>query len=74
MIAWKAGRGAAIVANVVGLAVVPAPARGAELGASSPAYDERWVYCRANLQVEKSADDVIALIERVGTDFRSDRA
>jgi len=31
-------------------------------------YRERWVYCSANLQVDKSADDLIALIERAGRD------
>jgi hypothetical protein len=61
---WIAGVGAAAVATVVGLAIVPALARGAATGSSSPAYGDRWVYCSANLQVDKSADDVIALIER----------
>ena len=30
----------------------------------SPSYPERWVYTSANLQVDKSADDLCALIER----------
>ena len=33
---------------------------------AAPRYGERWVYCSANLQVDKSADDVIELIERAG--------
>ncbi len=32
--------------------------------ADSPSYSERWVYGGANLQVDKSADDLCALIER----------
>ena len=43
---------------------MPALARGAEGRTSSAAYGERWVYCSANLQVDKSAGDLIALIER----------
>jgi hypothetical protein len=38
-----------------------------EVAAADPAasrYGERWVYAGANLQVNKSADDLIALIER----------
>jgi hypothetical protein len=31
-------------------------------------YRERWVYCSANLQVDQSVDQVIALIERAGRD------
>jgi hypothetical protein len=61
---WKAGVGVATVATVLGLAVAPALAGSAETDLASPAYGERWVYCSANLQVDKSADDVIALIER----------
>jgi hypothetical protein len=61
---WISGVGGAIAATVVGLAVSPHLARGAAPGASSPVYSDRWVYCSANLQVDKSADDVIALIER----------
>ncbi len=40
----------------------PASAQGV-----SP-YGERWVYCSANLQVEKSANDVIELIQRASRD------
>ena len=29
-----------------------------------PPYGDRWVYCSFNLQVDKSVDDLIALIER----------
>jgi hypothetical protein len=31
-------------------------------------YRERWVYCSTNLQVDKSTDDVIALIQRASRD------
>jgi hypothetical protein len=38
------------------------------LAAGASAYGERWVYCSANLQVDRSADDVITLIERASRD------
>ena len=48
------------------------PALAASLVASSPApaadpaprYADRWVYCMFNLQVEKNADELVALIDR----------
>jgi hypothetical protein len=40
------------------LVAVPAPA------ADAPTYADRWLYCQANLQVDKSADDLVALIDR----------
>jgi hypothetical protein len=40
--------------------------RAAVAGASADV--ERWVYCSTNLQVDRSADDVIMLIERAGRD------
>ena len=64
MIFWKAGVGIATVASVLILSVPPADARGAETGLASASYGERWVYCSFNLQVDKSADDLIALFER----------
>jgi hypothetical protein len=36
--------------------------------AAGPRYGERWVYCGTNLQVEQSAKDTIALIERAKKD------
>ncbi len=36
----------------------------AELFLAPSPYGERWVYCGANLQVDRSVDDVIAIIER----------
>lgn len=36
--------------------------------ADAPRYPERWVYCSANLQVERSVKDVIALIGRAKAD------
>jgi hypothetical protein len=50
------------VALIVGSSAVHA----ADAGAAP--YRERWVYCSANLQVDKAADDVIALIERSSRD------
>jgi hypothetical protein len=41
-------------------------ARAGDAGDSR--YPERWVYCSANLQVEKSIKDAIALIERAKRD------
>jgi hypothetical protein len=35
-----------------------------EPGMPAAPYADRWVYCSFNLQVEKSADDLIALIDR----------
>ena len=29
-----------------------------------PTYLDRWLYCQRNLQVEKNADDLVALIDR----------
>jgi hypothetical protein len=49
-----------------GLFVLASTARGGETGGTR--YDERWVYCSANLQVDQSVKDVIALIERAGKD------
>ncbi len=43
-----------------------AAAAGGE--ADSPRYPERWVYCSANLQVDPSVKNVIALIERAKAD------
>jgi hypothetical protein len=36
----------------------------AELGLSPSPYVDRWVYCSFNLQVDRSVDELIALIER----------
>jgi hypothetical protein len=61
---WKSGVAIATIASVSILSVPQANARGAETGLASPSYGERWVYCSANLQVDKSANDLIALFER----------
>jgi hypothetical protein len=34
------------------------------LAADPPVYRDRWLYCQTNLQVEKSTDDLVALINR----------
>jgi len=39
-------------------------ASAAELFPAPSPYGERWVYCSANLQVDQSVDDVIAIFER----------
>src|SRR5262249_52733317 len=39
-------------------------ARAGELGLAASPYTERWVYCSANLQVDQSVEQVIALIEK----------
>jgi hypothetical protein len=36
----------------------------AELGLAPSPYVDRWVYCSFNLQVDRSVDELIALIER----------
>jgi hypothetical protein len=41
---------------------------GVPAGAADPRYPERWVYCSTNLQVDQSAADVAALIERARQD------
>ena len=43
------------------------PARP-RLGLAPAPYVDRWVYCSFNLQVDKSVDDLIALIERASRD------
>jgi hypothetical protein len=43
------------------MSAVAFPALAAEPGA---AYERRWVYLSANLQVDKSADDMVELVER----------
>ena len=36
----------------------------AELGVAPSPYVDRWLYCSFNLQVDRSVDELIALIER----------
>src|ERR1700719_701824 len=36
----------------------------AELGPAPSSYVDRWVYCSFNLQVDRSVDELIALIDR----------
>ena len=58
---WAMGLG--VFAAVVGLALAPAgEGRGQP---AKPPYEWRWFYAAYNLQVEKNADTVVALIERV---------
>lgn len=54
----------------LGLAVVVVSdaARSAENGVVSSRYVDRWVCCSYNLQVDKSTDDLINLIERASRD------
>ncbi len=52
----------ALVASV--LILGSSALQAAEKGAAP--YRERWVYCGANLQVDKSTDDAVAIIERAG--------
>jgi hypothetical protein len=51
-----------LVLLAVGL-LAGGPARAAD---KAPLYQQRWFYSAVNLQVEKSANDLIALIERAG--------
>src|SRR5262245_30842017 len=53
---------AALVA-VLALLPTPTPAFAAAPPVQ-PVYQDRWLYCQLNLQVEKNADDVVALIGR----------
>src|ERR1700679_1883673 len=48
--------------------LICASAGAAELGLAPSPYVDRWVYCSFNLQVDKSVDDLIALIERARRD------
>jgi hypothetical protein len=43
--------------------LVAAPVAGAQ---EKPLYRQRWFYAQMNLQVEKNADELVALIERAG--------
>jgi hypothetical protein len=44
------------------VALFPTPAPAADPPAQ-PVYQDRWLYCQFNLQVEKNADDLVALID-----------
>ena len=59
---WRGSSG--VLACLVLLAWIGLPARGDEPADHSSRYGDRWVYCSFNLQVEKSVDDLIALIAR----------
>src|SRR5262245_285115 len=45
---------------VIAVAAIPVPAQQP----AAPTYADRWLYCQFNLQVEKNADEVVALIKR----------
>ena len=58
-------RGAIRVLIVLAFSTPLCPTISAGEPASAPAaYGDRWVYCSFNLQVDKSVDDLIALIDR----------
>lgn len=44
--------------------VVAAPSPSAADSPAQPVYRDRWLYCQTNLQVEKNAGDLVALINR----------
>ncbi len=44
--------------------LIGSPAAGDAADPGGPVFRERWVYCSANLLVEKNVDQVVALIER----------
>jgi hypothetical protein len=54
--------GARLTGAAAVLILLVASSQGGEAG--TPRYPERWVYCSANLQVDQSVKDVIALIDR----------
>ena len=62
----RSGRGVFPIVMGVGFAVwIGGVSVAGELGrAASPHQGDRWLYCSFNLQVDKSADDLIALIDR----------
>jgi hypothetical protein len=45
-------------------ALIGGASSAAELGLAPSPYVDRWVYCSFNLQVDRSVDELIALIER----------
>ncbi len=49
-------------------AVIGGTGGAAELGLAPAPYVDRWVYCSFNLQVDKSVDELIDLIERARRD------
>jgi hypothetical protein len=61
--AWPIG-GWVLTAAIVASTATLGPASRRAGAQTSPAYAERWVYASANLQVDKSADDLCALLER----------
>jgi hypothetical protein len=53
----------AALAAAVSFMPAPVPATAADPPAQ-PVYQDRWLYCQLNLQVEKNADDLVTLINR----------
>ena len=65
MNASKVRRGAIrIVICLASLALIGSACVAAEIGGAASPYHERWLYCSFNLQVDRSVDDLIALVER----------
>ena len=61
----KTQRGAIRILILLALAApIGGASSGAELGLAPTPYVDRWVYCSFNLQVDRSVDELIALIER----------
>jgi hypothetical protein len=66
---WLVGRRASSTLIWLGFAaMIGRTSLSAELGLAPSPYVDRWVYCSFNLQVDKSVDDLIALIERAKRD------
>ena len=65
----RSGRGVFPIVMGVGFAVwIGGVSAAGELGRAASPYQDRWLYCSFNLQVDKSADDLIALIDRASRD------
>ena len=66
---WIGWRYAIRVLSCLALAFLPGvTSRAAELSLAPSPYADRWIYCSFNLQVDRSVDDLIALIERARRD------
>src|SRR5437868_539862 len=58
-----------VIGLLAALAAVILPDGASRAGDVAPSpYQERWVYCSSNMQVERAADKVIALIQRASRD------
>jgi hypothetical protein len=54
-----------ILVALMGASLLAGSVRSGELFPVASPYGERWVYCSANLQVDKSVDDLAAIFQRV---------